>query len=58
MLQLLATHNAKAVDRAKTSVHKVFKVKRLNKRRRKVERGESNEPTKNGQIKYSLCSAG
>ena len=58
MLQLLVTCNAKAVGRIKTSVHKVFKVKRLNKRRRKVERGVSNEPTKHGQIKYSLCSAG
>ena len=46
MLQLLVTHNATAVDRAETSVHKVFKVKRLNKRRKKVERGETNKSTK------------
>ena len=46
MPQLLVTHNAKAVDCAKTSVHKVFKVKRLQKGRRKVERVAPIQSTK------------
>ena len=46
MLTLLVTHNAKAMERAKTSVHKVFEMKRLKKRRGKVERGAPNKSSK------------
>ena len=55
MLQLLVTHNAKAVDCAKTSVHKVFKVKRLKKRRRKVERVAPIQSTKKKEVNQILA---